>query len=33
MSNTVYGKTMENLRDKIDVNLVCNTKLYVAKNI
>ena len=29
MSNAVYGKTMENLRNKIDVKLVSNKKYYL----
>ena len=45
MNDVVYGKTMENLRNKIDVRLVSKdkdhlkskmdikTKLYVSKNI
>ena len=29
MINSVYGKTMENLRKKINVRLVCNTKDFL----
>ena len=29
MSNVVYGKTMENLRNRIDVQLVNNRKDYL----
>ena len=29
MNNIVYGKTMENLRNRIDVNFVSNEKDYL----
>ena len=29
INNTVYGKTMENLRDRIDVRLASNKKDYL----
>ena len=29
MNNALYGKTMENLRNRIDVKLVNNEKYYI----
>ena len=29
MNNALYGKTMENLRNKIDVKLANNEKYYI----
>ena len=33
MSNTAYGKTMEKLRNRIDVRLVSNEKRLFKMNI
>ena len=29
MSNAVYGKAMENMRNKTDLKLISNTKVYL----
>ena len=33
MNNAAYRKTMENLRNRINVRLVSNKKVYIAQGI